>query len=98
MAAFGRPLGLTEEQLRATVHGTADDPAWTARQSLLVGLVDDLHDTGTVPDELWSKLAAHWEPPELVELLATVGFYHLVSFMANALGVELEDYAERFPA
>ena len=80
------------------MHGAADDPAWSERQSLLVRLVDELHDTGTVSDALWSKLAAEWQPPELVELVATVGFYHLVSFTANALGVELEDYGERFPA
>ena len=47
-------------------------------------------------------MAASWRRngnrPELVELVATVGFYHLVSFTANAFGVELEDYAERFPA
>jgi 4-carboxymuconolactone decarboxylase len=97
-AAFGRPLGLTDEQLRATVRGTADDAAWSERHSLLVRLVDELHDTGTVSGELWSELAAEWQPSELVELVATVGFYHFVSFMANALGVELEDYAERFPA
>ena len=96
--AFGRPLGFTDEQLRATVHGTADDPAFTERQALLVRLVDELHDTGTVSDDLWSSLAAEWEPGQLVELIATVGFYHLVSFAANALGVEREEYAERFPA
>ena len=39
-----------------------------------------------------------WQPAELVELVATVGFYHFVSFTANAFGVELEEYAERFPA
>jgi alkylhydroperoxidase family enzyme len=98
VVAFGRPLGLTEDQLRATVHGAADDHVWSQRQSLLIRLVDELHDTGTVSDALWSKLAAEWPSPELVELVATVGFYHLVSFAANALGVEREDYAERFPA
>jgi 4-carboxymuconolactone decarboxylase len=95
--AYGRPLGLTEEQLRATVHGPADDPVWSERHSLLVQLVDELHDTGTVSDTLWPKLSAKWRPAEVVELIATVGFYHLVSFAANALGVELEDYAARFP-
>ena len=95
--AFGRPLGLSEAQLRATVRGAADDPAWSKRQSLLVHLVDELHDTGTVSDSLWPKLAAEWQASELVELIATVGFYHLVSFAANALGVEREEYAERFP-
>jgi len=98
VVAFGRPLGLSEQQLRATVHGSADDNVWSERQALLVRLVDELHDTGTVSDALWAKLAAEWEPPDLVELVATVGFYHLVSFTANACGVQLEDYAERFPA
>lgn len=98
VVAFGRPLGLSEDQLRATVHGSGDDPAWSPRQSLLVQLVDELHDSGTVSDALWPQLAAEWQAPELVELIATVGFYHLISFTANALGVEREDYAERFPA
>jgi 4-carboxymuconolactone decarboxylase len=97
VVAFGRALGLTEEQVRATVHGGADDPAWSPRQSLLVRLVDALHDSGRVPDDLWAQLAAEWEPPQLVELVATVGFYHFVSFTANAFRVELEEYAERFP-
>ena len=96
-AVFGRPLGLTEDQLRASVHGSADDPAWSPRQSLLVRLVDELHDSGRLPDELWAELAAVWETAELVELVATVGFYHFVSFSANAFGVELEEQAERFP-
>ena len=60
-------------------------------------LVDELHDTGTVSDALWAKLAAEWDAAQLVELIATVGFYHLVSFTANALGVELEDVRRAVP-
>src|SRR5271167_1730778 len=30
---FGRPLGLSDEQLYATVHGSFDDPCWDAEQS-----------------------------------------------------------------
>ena len=70
--AFGRPLGFTDEQLRATVHGATDDPAWSERDALLVRLVDELHDTGTVSADLWDKLAAEWEPhthPELIEFI-----------------------------
>jgi alkylhydroperoxidase family enzyme len=95
--AYGRPLGLTEEQLRSTVHGTAADPCWSPRQSLLVRLVDELHDRSRLSDELWSELSREWEPAELVELVATVGFYHFVSFTSNAFEVEREEYAERFP-
>jgi alkylhydroperoxidase family enzyme len=96
--AYGRPLGLSEEQLHATVLGGADAPAWSERQRLLVRLADELHDTATVSGPLWEELAAVWDDAQLIELIATAGFYHLVSFTANAAGVQPEPYAERFPA
>ena len=98
VVAFGRPLGMTEEQLRATVHEGSDAPVWSPRQQLLVRLADELHDTATVSDELWAELAQLWDDAQLVELISTAGFYHLVSFTANAARVEPEHYAERFPA
>jgi alkylhydroperoxidase family enzyme len=94
---FGRPLGFTDEQLRATVNGDSDDPAWSDRQQLLVRLSDELHADGTVSDSLWKRLAAEWSDPQIVELLAVAGFYHLVSYIANSARVELEDAGERFP-
>jgi 4-carboxymuconolactone decarboxylase len=97
-AFYGPNVGLAEEQLRATVHGTADDPVWSRRQALLIRLVDELHDTARVSDEVWAELAREWEPAQLVELVATVGFYHFVSFTANTFAVKREEYAARFPA
>ncbi len=95
--AFGRPLGMSEEQLRSTVLGGPDDPVWSDRQRLLVRLADELHETATVSESLWTKLSDNWDSAQLIELIATAGFYHLVSFTANAAGVEPEPYAERFP-
>src|ERR687898_1782653 len=66
--AYGRPLGLTEAQLAATVHGAADDPAWSEREALLVRLADELHDAAEVTDELWSELELHWSNEQLLEL------------------------------
>src|SRR5215210_484256 len=37
--AFGKPLGLTDDQIAATVHGQADDPAWTEADAQLIRLV-----------------------------------------------------------
>ena len=96
--AFGRPLGLTDEQIRASVLGTADDPAWSDRDRLLVRLVDELHDTATVSDELWSELEGGWERPQLLELVACAGWYRLISGAINAARIELEPWAERFPS
>ena len=94
---FGRPLGFTDEQLRATVHGDANDTAWSDRQRLLVGLADELHRNGTLSDGLWARLAAEWPDEQLIELVAVAGFYHLVSYLANSARVELEEAGERFP-
>jgi 4-carboxymuconolactone decarboxylase len=96
--AYGRPLGMSEEQLHASVHEGPDAPAWSARQRLLVRLADELHDTATVSESLWAELRETWDNAQLIELIATAGFYHLVSFAANAARVQHEPFAARFPA
>jgi alkylhydroperoxidase family enzyme len=96
--AFGRPLGLTDEQVAASARGHAGDPAWSERDRLLIRLVDELHDSATVSDELWAGLAAEWDPPQLLELVVCAGWYRLISQVINVAGVELEPWAERFPA
>ena len=53
--AFGRAVGLTDEQLAATAVGRADDPAWSVEDTLLIRLVDELHETCDVSDELWAR-------------------------------------------
>jgi alkylhydroperoxidase family enzyme len=95
--AFGRPLGLSEEQIQATVTGSAEDPVWDERQSVLLQFVDQLHEQAAISEELWRKLAERWSPKQLVELIVLVGQYHCVSFLTNALQVELEEAGERFP-
>ena len=95
--AFGKPLGLTDEQIAATVTGDAEDPAWSARDALLVRLCDELHDTATVSDELWRALAAEWDPPQLLEVVVIAGWYRLIAYVINASGVTLEPWSQRFP-
>jgi 4-carboxymuconolactone decarboxylase len=95
--AFGRPLGLSEEQILASVDGNADDPAWSPSDADLVALADELSDTATVSDVLWSRLARRFDDEQLLELLITAGWYRLLSYVINAVGVEREPWAERFP-
>jgi hypothetical protein len=83
----------------ASARGDAGDPAWTEpRDRLLVRLVDELHDTATVSDGLWAELAAEWSEPQLLELVICAGWYRLISQVINAARIELEPWAERFPA
>jgi alkylhydroperoxidase family enzyme len=98
VAFFAERVGLTPEQVRATVRGGGDDPAWTDEERLLVRLVDELHETAGISDGLWDALAAAFSVEQILELIALVGFYHTVSFFANGLRLPAEDYAAPFPA
>lgn len=95
--AFGKPLGLSEEQIAATVHGSAEDPAWSEHDAQLIRLADELHDTCTVSDGLWAELAERFSEDQLLELVITAGWYRLLSYVINAAGIEHEPWAARFP-
>ena len=97
IAFFAEATALTAEQIHATVHGGADAPCWTKRESLLVRLVDALHDEATIDDALWAQLRHEYEEAQLIELIVLTGFYHMVSFVTNGLHLPLEDGAARFP-
>ena len=95
VAFFAERVGFTPEQVAATAG--EDVGAFPERERCLVRLVDALHDEGQVGDELWADLRVHWEEEQLIELVALAGFYHLISFVTNALRIPLEPYGARFP-
>lgn len=102
VAAFGRLVGLSPEQLQATADRplpAADSPndIWEEGDRLLLQWVDELHQTGRVSEAVWEGLAQRWTPPQLIEGLVLIGFYHLISFVAKGLQVEKEAWAPPFP-
>ncbi len=97
-AVFARRVGLDEAEIEGSVHASWWDGRWSSADRSLVRLVDELHDTSRVSDDLWSELRAHWRDDQIVELLVLVGFYHTIAFVTNGLELELEPAAERFPA
>jgi alkylhydroperoxidase family enzyme len=98
VAFFAERACLTPEQVRATIHGDAADPAWSDEERLLIRLVDELHDSATISEQLWEPLAATFSIEQVLELIALVGFYHTVSFFANGLGLAPEPYGVPPPA
>jgi 4-carboxymuconolactone decarboxylase len=94
---FGRALGLGDEWIDGTAAQHPDAATFDGREHLLVRLVDELVDTAHVSDSLWSELAAGWSEAQLIELLMLAGWYHLISFVANGLRIDLEPWARRFP-
>src|SRR6185369_15053394 len=64
VAVFGAKAQWTAEEMRSSVHGSADDSCWGAEERLVIRLADQLHDTNRVDDPLWQALAAHFAPEQ----------------------------------
>ena len=98
IAFFKERASLTAEQIAATVNGPADASCWSESEQALIAAVDDLVDHRTIRASTWSKLSAHFDEPQILELIALAGYYHSISFLCNALELPPEPYAARFNA
>jgi len=97
VAFFARRFGIPEEKVAGTLDWDWRNDHWTPKERAIVRLVDELHERATLGEDAWRDLTAHFAPEQIVELLVLAGFYHTISYVTNALGVELEEFAERFP-
>jgi alkylhydroperoxidase family enzyme len=98
VAIFAKPAQLTDEQIRATVHGTADSPCWSDAEQAMIAAVDALHHRATLGDAEFAALAKHHDEAKILEIMLLCGFYRTVSYLANGLKLPLEENAARFPA
>lgn len=74
--AFGKPVGLSDDQLDSTVHSGSDEPCWDPPQRTALRLVGEFHNTRTVSDALFTELAALFDHRQILELTATAGWHH----------------------
>ena len=65
-------------------------------ERLLIEVVDALHDSSGLADELSERLARLYTPAQALDLFMLTGWYHAISYAANAAGVPLEADAPRF--
>ena len=97
IALFAEAADLSDEQVRATVLGTAGAPCWPAAEQALIAAVDALHDRATLDDAEFTALSAHYDDAKIFEIMLLCGFYRTVSYLANGLALPLEEKAARFP-
>jgi alkylhydroperoxidase family enzyme len=60
-------------------------------------LADELHDTATVSDRLFTELADAFDDRQILELTVTVGWYHTIAFVVGVTGIDHELWAASFP-
>ena len=89
-------IGMTDEDMERIRLGP-DADGWDPFEAALCRAADELHSEHTISDPTWAALAERTTSRELIQTTMLVGYYHLVSFVLNALGVPLEPEAKPFP-
>ena len=85
---LGQLAGLSEKEIEQVVAGPSGE--WGDLDRALLTAVDELHADAAISDATWTQLSAELGAAELVELVMLVGQYHLVAFVLNSAGVQLE--------
>lgn len=86
---IGLRCGITAAEIEQVKAGP--DGTWGAHDRLLLVAADELHERSTLESGTWSALAAHYSTEQMLDLVATVGNYHLVAMFLNSTGVQLDD-------
>jgi len=93
---FGKSAGLTDEEIRR-ITGGPKAAGWDAFDATLLQAVDELHADAFVTDATWNNLAKRYNKQQLMDVVATVGQYNLVSMFLNSFGVQLDEGVPGFP-
>jgi alkylhydroperoxidase family enzyme len=84
---IARRCGLGEAEIARVAEGP-DAPGWSEADGALLRAADELHRDSRIGDATWEALAGRWDTRALLDLIFTVGQYHLVAMALNSLGVE----------
>jgi hypothetical protein len=96
---FAEEAGMNDDQLDASVHGTADDSCWEAEDRVLIRLADELHDTAAISDALWADLSGAFAEEAILQLLLLAGHYRTNGYISLGLQVPIDARVKRrFPA
>ncbi len=79
---------ISEEEVQRTKLPIGD--GWSDHDAALLAAADELHDDAKISNATWQTLAATLTDQQLLDVIFTVGNYHVVSFALNSCGVELD--------
>jgi len=94
---YARAAGWSDAEIAAAAVGPAA-PGWSDEDRALLVAADELHAYQAISEASWAALAARWSAAQLVEIPFVVGQYTMLSMVAGALSVPLEDGLPRLPA
>lgn len=81
---------ITADEVQRTKLPVAD-VGWSDHEAGLLNAADELHDNACISAATWENLAARLSEQQMLDMIFTVGNYHLVSFALNSCGVQLDE-------
>jgi 4-carboxymuconolactone decarboxylase len=87
---IARTIGITDDEITRVSVGP-DASGWSDEDAVLLRAADELHNDQTLTDATYAALATRYDVQNLLDLVFTVGQYHVVSMALNAFRVDRED-------
>jgi alkylhydroperoxidase family enzyme len=94
---FADGARLTPERVAATRSSAIDPALWSAAEAGLLAAIDRLCADGYLDDAIQARFEGDWTLEQQLEILALVGTYHTISFVANVARLPGEPFGARFP-
>ena len=88
---------LTDAVTNASTWAVAFHTALALREGIDAADVQAIREGRLPKDTKFAALSAHYNDAQILEIMLLCGFYRTVSYLANGLGLPLEENAVRFP-
>lgn len=89
--------GLTGADISAIIEGP-NSAALEGWDRVLVSVVDQLHEQGTIDDATWEALADRYTTEQLIEVPMIAGHYMMIAYAVNSFGTPIPDGLAALPA
>ena len=86
---IAQQCGITAKEIAAVKKG-ATSAVWSKKDKLLLTSADELHNDYCLSDSTWAALSVQYSHQQILDLIATVGNYHLVAMFLNSTKVPLD--------
>ncbi|MGA1642688.1 MAG: carboxymuconolactone decarboxylase family protein [Ilumatobacteraceae bacterium] len=86
---IARECGIGDDEIESVKVGPTAS-SWSSHDRMLLTAADELHEHQTLSDHAWNGLTATYSTEQVLDVIATVGNYHLVAMFLNSTGVPLD--------
>ena len=86
---IARRSSISDAEIATVVVGPSS-PSWSVHDAALLAAADELHEHSRINDDTWATLSARYSTQQMMDVVFTVGNYHVVAMALNSFGVELD--------